>query len=345
MSPRRCGRRDRAARPCRGGRRRRRRASTRRPWSRPGLSPGRDPARRTGSPPARSPDRDPSPSHVLLDPGDAPLAEVEDARGQHRPRPGVYRRDHILRSPRAPRGDDGDAGLPGDGGDELQVVAALRPVGVHAVEDELTGPPPLPLHEPGDGVQARVHPATVQVHLPAWTGGPALHVHAEDDALAPETLRALVYEVGVPYGGAVNGDLVGPGAQHGAHVVGRPDPAADGVGDKDLLGGLAGELGCGVPLFVRGRDVVEDDLVRPLPVVEGRELDRVTGVPEVLEPGPLHDAACIHVEAGDYAHEEAHRHTYGTPADRHSSAMRSWRIPAAGSRTEPSSPVPTTTEP
>ncbi len=234
---------------------------------------------------------------------------MEDARGQDRPGPGLHGGDHVLRAAGPAGGHDRDARHPGHRGDQLQVVAALGAVGVHAVQDELASPAPLPLHEPRQRVHPRVQAAPVQVHVPARAGLAALHVDAQDHALAPEALRALVDEVGGADGRGVHGDLVGAGAQHGAHVVRAPNPAADGVWDKDLLGGPPGQLGGRVAPFVGGGDVVEDDLVGALAVVEGRELDRVPGVPEVLELRPLHHAPGVHVEAGDHAHLQAHRHT------------------------------------
>src|SRR4029077_11189530 len=51
----------------------------------------------------------------------------------------------------------------------------------------------------------------------------------------------------------------------------------------------------------RRRDVEEDDLVRPLAVVKGRQFRGVAGIAQVLEANALDDAAVIDVEARDYA--------------------------------------------
>src|ERR671916_405229 len=247
------------------------------------------------------PDRNTCLHHVLLDLGYAVLPKVEDARGEHRARSGVDGRDHVLRTPRPAGRDYGEGGLLGDGGDQVEVVSCLRPVRVHAVEHELPGSPPLSLDEPSDCVHPRIDPSAVQVYLPARGEAAPLHVDAQHDALAPEAFRPFSDEIRVPHGGAVYGDFVGPCAQHGAHVAGRPYAAADGVWYEDLLCSSAGKRGGRVSLFVGGGDVVEDDLICTLPVVEGRELHRVSGVPQVGEVRPLYTPPDVHVEAWDDA--------------------------------------------
>src|SRR5215208_4760855 len=252
-------------------------------------------------------DRDAGLHHVLFDLGNAVLAEVEDARGEHRARSGVHGCDHMLRTSRPAGGDYGEGSLLGDGGDQIEVVTGLGSVCVHAVEHELTCPPPLSLDEPSDCVHPRVDPSAVQVDLPSRRGGAPFHVDAQHDTLAPEAFRSFGDEIRGPHSGAVYGDFVGPRAQHGAHVAGRPYAAADRVWYEYLLCSSAGERGGRVPLFVGGCDVVEDDLICPFTVVEGRELHRVSGVPQVGKVRPFYHPPGVHVEAGYDADLEAHR--------------------------------------
>src|SRR5215204_1871848 len=275
------------------------------------------------------PHRDASLQHVLLDLGYAVLSKVEDTRGEHRACSGVDGCDHVLRTPRPTGRDYGEGRLLGYGGDQVEVISGLRPVCVHAVEHELPRPPPLSFDQPPDGVHPRVDPSAVQVDLPARGEVAPLHVHAQHDTLAPEAFRSFGDEIRVPHGGAVYGDLVGPCAQHGAHVAGRPYAAADRVGYEDLLGGATGERGGRVPLFVGGGDVVEDDLICPLPVVEGRELYRVSGVPQVGKVRTLYHPPGVHVEAGYDAYLEAHRGLFSRlprgRARRSAKRARMWR--------------------
>src|SRR5215204_4296208 len=163
-------------------------------------------------------DRNACLEHVLLDLGYAVLAEMEDARGEHRASASVHGGDHMFGAPGTAGRDYGERRLLRDGGDEIEVVTALGPIGVHAVQHELSGPPPLPLDEPPDGIHPRVYPSAVQVDLPARGPDAPLDVHAEHDALAPETFGALRNQVVVPDRSAVYGDLVGAGAEHGSHI-------------------------------------------------------------------------------------------------------------------------------
>src|SRR5215210_5381765 len=253
------------------------------------------------------PNRDAGLHHVLFDLGYAVLAEMEDARGEDRACSGVDGCDHVLRTSRPTGRDYGEGRLLGYGGDQVEVISGLRPICIHAVEHELPRPPPLSFDQPPDGIHPRVDPSAVQVDLPARGEAAPLHVHAQHDALTPEAFRSIGDEIRVPHGGAVYGDLVGPRAQHGAHVAGRPYAAADRVWYEDLLGGAARKRGGRVPLFVGGGDIVEDNLICPLRIVEGRELHRVSGVPQVGEVRPLYHPPGIHVEAGYDADFEAHR--------------------------------------
>ena len=77
-------------------------------------------------------------------------------------------------------------------------------------------------------------------------------------------------------------------------------------GTKTSSAAARASVGRRLPLFVGGGDVVEDDLIRPLPIVEGRELYRISRVPQVGEVRPLYHPPGVHVEAGYDAHLEAH---------------------------------------
>jgi len=88
------------------------------------------------------------------------------------------------------------------------------------------------------------------------------------------------------------------GVLHGA------DPAADRERYEDVVGGAAGELDDRLAALVRGGDVEEDELVGALGVVALGQLDRVAGVAQPDEVGPLDDAAGVDVEARDNAFED-----------------------------------------
>src|SRR6266545_7191574 len=89
---------------------------------------------------------------ALLDLGDGELAEVEDAGGQHGVGAGLAGGDEMVDAAGAAAGDHGDVDGAHHGGDQLQVVAGLLPVGVHAGDQELAGAAAGALLGPGQGV-------------------------------------------------------------------------------------------------------------------------------------------------------------------------------------------------
>src|SRR5262245_34371557 len=85
-------------------------------------------------------------------------------------------------------GDDRDADRLAHRGCNLQVVAILRAIGIHAGEDNLAGAEPLDLAGPRDGFEASRNAAAVDmnfVYLLA-VARHALGVDVHDDALAAE---------------------------------------------------------------------------------------------------------------------------------------------------------------
>ena len=111
--------------------------------------------------------------------------------------------------------------------------------------------------------------------------------------------RDLAEELGPAHGGAVYGDLVGPGAQDRGRLVHRIDPTAHAEGDRERRGDAGGQIDRGPTSFRGSGDVQEDELVRALMVVPRGEPDGIAGIPQVDEPRALHHAAVLHVEAGD----------------------------------------------
>jgi hypothetical protein len=128
----------------------------------------------------------------------------------------------------------------------------------------------------------------------------AAGVDRHHDALSPELGGDLADQLGPLHGRGVDRHLVGTGPQEAASVVDRADPAADGEGDEDLLGGAGGHLDHRVAGVGGGDDVEEDHLVGALGVVPSRQLDRVAGVAQAHEFDPLHHPTVADVEARDH---------------------------------------------
>ena len=183
-------------------------------------------------------------------------------------------------------------------------VRASRPVG---------GPPAV-----GEDLPA---PASAGVR-PGAAG-----VDGHHHALAAELVGQLGDQLGPVDGGRVDPDLVGPGPQQPPGVLDRPDPAADGEGDEDLLGGAGHHVDHGPPVVRRRGDVEEDQLVGALGVVAGGQLDRVAGVEQVDELDPLDHPAGVHVEAGDHP-DRAHAATPSSTVIRPSTSALPVMAPA-----------------
>ena len=95
---------------------------------------------------------------------------------------------------------------------------------------------------------------------------------------------------------------------HGAHA------ATDGQRDEHLLGGAGDHVVGGGPAVARGGHVEERELVRPLGVVAGSQLDRVAGITQVDEVDPLDHPTGVDVETGDHAYGQAHGGQPNRPA-------------------------------
>ena len=123
---------------------------------------------------------------------------------------------------------------------------------------------------------------------------------ASTSALGAEHLGELGEQLGSRDGRRVHRHLVGTRVEHRLGVLDRPHAAADRERDEDVVGAAA-QLGDGLALLVRCRDVEEDDLVCALVLVAHGELDGIPRVAQVHELDALHHAALVHVEARDHA--------------------------------------------
>src|SRR5207245_568936 len=122
---------------------------------------------------------------------------MEDRRGQHRVgAPLDEPLIEVLKRAGATRGDHGDRDGLGDCARELEVVAVLGPVAVHACQENLARAeldhfaPPLDRVAPGGA------PAAVGVDAPTpGAGALTPRVDGDHDALAAEALRRLTDEL------------------------------------------------------------------------------------------------------------------------------------------------------
>ena len=121
-----------------------------------------------------------------------------------------------------------------------------------------------------------------------------------------DELRAVfggdgVDQCGVGHGGAVEGDLVGPGVEQPPGVVDRRDAAPDGERDVDARGDARDQFGEGPAALLRGADVEVDQFVGPFGGVFRAEFHGVADLFQLHEVDSFDGLAFADVEAGDYA--------------------------------------------
>ena len=233
---------------------------------------------------------------------------------------------HMFGRARAAGSDDRDGHGVHDGPGQGQFVAVTGAVGVDGVDAELARAQFLALARPFDGVDAHATAAALDDDLVA--GGDALahghaqHVHAHHDGLRAESRRTVGHQIGIAHGRGVDGDLLGPGIEHGAHVGHGRDAAAHAEGDEDLRGHALHHVQEDAAFLGRGRDVVKDDLVRTFLIIAAGALHGVADVHVALELDALGQAAGAHVQAGD---DSFAKHGAPRRSNRRNCAARSGR--------------------
>src|ERR1700674_988469 len=161
------------------------------------------------------------------------------------------------------RGDHRDLHRLGDGPRQGEVIAAARPVGIDAGEQDLAAAALLRRLCPLDRVKPGRLPSAMRVDLPAVIGL-ALGVDGDDDALRSELPRTLGDQLRALHGGRLDRDFVGTGAEQGADLVDLANAAADGEWDEDGASRSFDNVDQGGALLWGGLDVEEDELIRAL---------------------------------------------------------------------------------
>ena len=188
---------------------------------------------------------------------------------------------------------------------ELQLVAVLGAVAVHAREEDLPRPALDALARPLHGVAAHRRAPAVHVHLVAVPG-----LARGRRSRAPRTGRRTPRASSPSSSGRATAaeftDTLSAPASSTAWASSTertPPPIVNGMNTSSAH--AARQRGHRLALLVRGRDVEEHDLVGALVLVAHRQLHRVPGVADVHELHALDHAALVHVEAGDHARAAA----------------------------------------
>src|SRR5262245_7464858 len=148
---------------------------------------------------------------------------MQDACGQHGVGTGLHRRCEMVKCTCSATGDDRYIDDRPHCGDHLQVVAVLRAVGVHGVEQDLACAELSAAGGPLERVDPRAPPATVRGHLEAvWQVGPlaSARVDRQDEDLPAEPFGDLSYQLWPLDRGCIDRHLVCPSAKEPVDVIG-----------------------------------------------------------------------------------------------------------------------------
>ena len=204
----------------------------------------------------------------------------------------------MLEAARAARGDHRYADRFRDGARQLEVVARLCAVAVHARQQDLACAELFGLLRPFERVDARIHAAAVQVQRPAAARA-ALCVHRDDDALASEFVCGLFDDPRVLQRRRVDRDLIRAGAQDRREILHGADAAADRKRDENAVRNARHDVDHDIARVGGSRDVEQHELVRILAVVLDRRFDGVARVAQIDKIRPLDDPAVFQVETGN----------------------------------------------
>src|SRR6266516_6414905 len=236
-----------------------------------------------------------------------PTRVLVDDRGEQRRLRDRERLGHVARVPGAARGDHRHGHGLGDGGDQVEVVAGARPVGIDRREQDLPRAALNGLACPFDRGPAGVARARARADD---AGG---RVDRDHDRLRAEPLGDLGQQLGTLERGAVDADLVGSRLEARRRGGDRPDAPADRERDRDPFRDAPDEGDERAARLERRRHVEEDELVGARVRVDRGELDGIADVAQADEVDALDDAPPGDVQAGDQTRER-HRSSQRAPA-------------------------------
>ena len=231
--------------------------------------------------------------------GNGEIAEMEDRGGQHGTGPADgHPFDQMVQRAHPAAGNHRHRHGIADRPRQRQVEPRPRAVAVHAGQQDFA----RAARRHGAGKVDRIDPGgappAMGEHLPP-AGGHGLGINRHHDALRTKAVCSLRHHIWIGHGGRIEADLVGPGQQQGAHILGGAHAAAHGQGHEALLGGAGDQIEHRAPVLMRGMDIQETQLVGTCGVIGARRRHRIAGVDQVDEIDTLHHAAIGHVQAGD----------------------------------------------
>ena len=204
----------------------------------------------------------------------------------------------MLERAAASGGDDGNVDRVRDRAGEIEVVAVLRSVAVHARQEDLAGAELFRASGPRDRVEPARRPSAMGEDLEVRA--PSTRIDGDHDALAAEARRAFGDELRTFHRGRVHRGFVRARTQHVPHVRNGADAAPDGERNAELVRDTLDHIAPQIPVFVGGGDIEKHELVGAFLVVEGRGGHGIARIDDVDEAHAFDDASAIDVETRDH---------------------------------------------
>src|SRR6266699_3321227 len=180
---------------------------------------------------------------------------------------------------------------------EFQIVAILRPIGIHAGQQDFARAEFSHDSGPFNGVTVCSYAAAMRVDLSA-TFFPS-RIDSDDDALTPKAFRRFLHNVRVLHGRRIQGYLVCTATQDLLNVINRPQAATHREGNIDAVRHARHHSGDDISPVRRSRNIEKYELVRALIRISKATLDGITGIAQVYEMDTFHNTSVLYIETRD----------------------------------------------
>ncbi len=173
----------------------------------------------------------------------------------------------------------------------------LRAVMVHRGQQDLSSPPFYRLSRPIRRSCIGPDPAAIEPYVPfSVLFLPC--IDGQYHALTAKLLCQFAHQPGPFKSGSVHRYLICPALQQDPHILYTPDPTAHGKRDIDMTGDPDDQFAQRLPFLIRSRDIQEYQLIGALLCIQCPQLDRITGIADILEIDPLDRASVPYIQTG-----------------------------------------------
>jgi hypothetical protein len=142
---------------------------------------------------------------------------------------------------RTPARYDGDGNCLGNLSRQFKIKPLACPLPVYRCHHKLAGPECCGLKSPFICVDSRALPTIISISL-IIAARLFLSFDGNDYGGGPEATGGLTNQFGTPYGGCVNGNLVGSRSKNIPDVIDASQAAGHGERNKDLLGSSMNDI-------------------------------------------------------------------------------------------------------